>query len=794
MKRPILLILLAYICGIILREYYNFSLVFFSLISLSSLLIYALIYSVSLIKRTKNRVRPNEFGYRIFFLALILFSLFFSFLNLDRRKSKLVNGKFNLIIDIEKTNEEGKYSYGRIVKFAQGQIGLGQEEDKGFSFNLDQELMRDQRVYVNKDLDLGKRYLIYGVLDDLHFSDNFTFSYERYLKSKNIYKSLKVKKAKLIGESDDFFLKAKVGFEKMLEENLTNLGPENRDIGKAIILANDNQGLLKDMKLIGLAHLIAISGTHINIIFDLFLNLGSFFTRKRIGLASISLSILLFYAFIIDFPPAVLRAIIMTLIREISIKREEVFDPINALSLSILFILILNPYNLFSSGLILSSLASLIIYVIYPSLKKKFFSYFLWDKKIFSPILFILVLQIFLLPIQLHYFGYFSFISLISNMVIGPLFELILSALILALIFSSFMYLPYEIVLEGLFYMLNILVEFFKSLRFPSLEFYLSLYEMLAIYALMLFIVFWQDLTKDQILIGLLKKNILVFLLLFTYFYIPRFQITMLDVGQGDCFLIRYKNSTAMIDTGGSLSKERGEKMAETIKSLGLRKIDLLFLSHDDMDHTGYAEIIIDKIETGHIFSSMKIKGINTQILKSEDEILLGNMQFKIFINEGAKTDNDKSMVILLSYGSSKILFTGDIGSEDFLKGKIGKVDILKVSHHGSKTSTNMDFLKEIGPSFSMISVGYKNRYGHPSDKVLKNLESSACIIYRTDVDGAVNFNLTENKIITAKRKQDLSRVGISSWEYILILLAILTKVSLESRGKEIMLDRQLMP
>lgn len=740
-------------------------------------------------KKTKISVRSEGFGEKLFFLCLIMFSLIFSSLNLDFRKSKLLNGDFNFIVDIETNNEKGNYSYGKIVKILYGNRALGQENLKTSNFKLATEKRIAERVYINKNLELGKSYLIYGILDDIHFSDNFSFSYERYLKSKSIYKSIRVKKSKLIDISGDFFLKAKVGFGNMLEKNLRNLSPENKELAKSIILANDDQSLLKDMKTIGLAHLIAISGTHINIIFDLFLNIGSFFTRKRIYLSLVSLLILFFYAFIIGFPPAVLRAIIMTLIREIAIKKEEVFDPVNALSSSILLILILNPYNLFSSGLILSSFASLTIYIIYPRLKKKFFSFFLWNREFFSPILFISVLQIFLLPIQLYYFGYFSFVSLISNIVIGPLFELILSILILGLIFSSFMYLPYELVLEGLFYMLNTLVDFLKSLKALSFNFHLSLYEMIATYMVIIFIVFWQDLNKNKIFLGIMKKNALIILLFLAYCSMPRFQITMLDVGQGDCFLIRYKDFTAMIDTGGSLYSKKGEKMAENIKSLGIRKIDLLFLSHDDIDHTGYASIYLRKIKVLNVFSSMKIKNVKTQILKNEDEIQFGKIKFKIYINEKAITDNDKSMVILLTYGGSKILFTGDIGSENFLRGKIGKVDILKVSHHGSKTSTNMGFLKEISPSISMISVGYKNRYKHPNQIVLNNLKSSSSEIYRTDELGAVNFNLTEKKIIAAKNKQDLLKVVLSNWEYMIILLAILAKVSMETREKEMLLE-----
>ena len=125
--------------------------------------------------------------------------------------------------------------------------------------------------------------------------------------------------------------------------------------------------------------------------------------------------------------------------------------------------------------------------------------------------------------------------------------------------------------------------------------------------------------------------------------------------------------------------------------------------------------------------------------------------RFKLqFLNTGIyDNENDNSLVAYLNYNNYKFLFMGDAGvkvEEDLIeKYNLQDIDVLKVGHHGSKTSSGKEFINEINPKYSIISVGKNNRYGHPNDSVLDNLKYSQ--IFRTDQDGSIMFKIKNNKL-----------------------------------------------
>ena len=249
--------------------------------------------------------------------------------------------------------------------------------------------------------------------------------------------------------------------------------------------------------------------------------------------------------------------------------------------------------------------------------------------------------------------------------------------------------------------------------------------------------------------------------------------ITYLDVGQGDSCLIRVFNKNVLIDTGGKIynKKEKWKQrkkeynIADNItipylKSVGVKKIDYLILTHGDFDHMGEASNLTkkfnvkkvifnndsyNKLETSFIkiLKKKKIKYYhNVEKIKLQKSVLYF-LNTKIYDNE-----NDNSNVVYTEINNYKFLFMGDAGinkERDILKKyNLQDIDVLKVGHHGSKTSSSKDFIDEINPRFSIISVGKNNRYGHPNIKVLKKLEDSK--IYRTDKDGSIMFKITNNK------------------------------------------------
>ena len=194
------------------------------------------------------------------------------------------------------------------------------------------------------------------------------------------------------------------------------------------------------------------------------------------------------------------------------------------------------------------------------------------------------------------------------------------------------------------------------------------------------------------------------------------------------------------------------------LKSLGISKIDYLILTHGDFDHCGDAKNVINKFKVKNvIFNNDGFKPLEKNIInilnkknilyyKSKD-VILPNITFlntKLFDNE-----NDNSIVTLINESGLRFLLMGDAGkdTENAIMNKyiLKDITILKVGHHGSITSSTKTFINYIKPKFSIISVGKKNRFGHPNKEVLNNLKQSK--VYRTDQDGSIMFKIKNDKL-----------------------------------------------
>lgn len=233
----------------------------------------------------------------------------------------------------------------------------------------------------------------------------------------------------------------------------------------------------------------------------------------------------------------------------------------------------------------------------------------------------------------------------------------------------------------------------------------------------------------------------------------------MLDIGQGDSIILHINKETILIDTGGNTSSTIVENTTiPTLKSLGIKKIKYLILSHGDYDHMGESINLVENFKIENvIFNTGKFNYLEQELIKklnkknipyyqnieeiSLKETTLYFLNTKLYDNE-----NDNSSVIYTKINNINILLTGDAGVdvEEELMNKYNlSIDILKVGHHGSKTSSSKEFINYINPKISLISVGENNKFNHPNKEVLNNLKNT--IIYRTDKNGSVMINLNKN-------------------------------------------------
>jgi len=253
---------------------------------------------------------------------------------------------------------------------------------------------------------------------------------------------------------------------------------------------------------------------------------------------------------------------------------------------------------------------------------------------------------------------------------------------------------------------------------------------------------------------------------------LPLMTVYYVDVGQGDAEIIQLPSGkTLLIDAGDTGSDE---EIGYYLDKLGVTTIDTVIVSHPHADHIGGMDKILNKyhvlnyMESGYattastyekVIDTVDNKNINYKEVHTGD-ILTIDPKVQIMVlnpSERANDLNDNSVVVRMIYNETSFLFTGDIDKdqEEEMKG-LNHIDILKVAHHGSDSSTFATFILRTSPSVSIISVGKDNSYGHPSIDVIKNLNTISSMVYRTDMDGTIivktdgnSYNVETTKLNT---------------------------------------------
>lgn len=592
-------------------------------------------------------------------------------------------------------------------------------------------------------LEIGNLYQIKGTL--IKPSSNTipnTFNYQEYLAKQKIYYLLDVEEINLINKTNNLFAKTKNFFNNKINSY------QSHKYLQAFILGNTSY-ITKDIKnkyqLLGISHLFAISGMHVSLLIAFL----SFFMKKanikENSAIIIKIIFLLFYAFLVNFQISIMRSILnyifMTInkIFKLKLKKEKIFFIVLCITLWF------NPFNLYNVGFQYSYLISFIL-IKYGNLIKG--NYF---KKMFITSLLAFIGS---LPLTILYNYQINWLTPIYNLIYVPLISVIVFPMsILCFIF------PY---LDNIFlYLANILekmVSITSNYTWVTILSKPSLFLIL-IYLFFIFYFFekWQ---KKQFI----KMFSLIILIIFHYninAIIPNNMIIFFDVNQGDCGLLNLNNQVLLVDTGGNYFREYYQNIIIFMKSQGFRKINYMVLTHGDYDHMGEAKKMVENFEVENvIFNCGKFNELEQELIKVLNkknipyyncikELNIGDNKLYFLNNGGYDNENDNSSIIYAKFYNYKFLFMGDAGievEEDLIrKHNLQNIDILKVGHHGSKTSSSKKFISTIKPHYSIISVGKNNRYGHPNNNVLDNLENSK--IYRTDQDGSVMFKINKNKL-----------------------------------------------
>ena len=230
-----------------------------------------------------------------------------------------------------------------------------------------------------------------------------------------------------------------------------------------------------------------------------------------------------------------------------------------------------------------------------------------------------------------------------------------------------------------------------------------------------------------------------------------KLQIIYFDVGQADSTLIMNNGKTVLIDGGNDSD---GDNLVKYIKSQKISKIDMVIVTHLHADHIGGLDDVIDSFDIGTVYmpdtvntdkqveeflDAIERKKLEYEVPKIGTKFDVGLANCEVMaINNNAKDLNNSSIVIQLNYLKQNYLFMGDSEKEVEDSRDWNKINVLKVGHHGSSSSSTEKFLNQTRPDIAIISVGLNNQYNHPSEDVLNRLKNLNTTVYRTDEDGSL--------------------------------------------------------
>ena len=568
------------------------------------------------------------------------------------------------------------------------------------------------------------------------------FNYRKYLNNNNIYYILTASEITKIKNNTKILTHYKNKLQKYINRKKAHT------YLNIFILSNKNdldKEVLNSYQVNGLSHLFSISGMHITLLLGTILKLLDKVSYNRYYKYVLLIIILIIYMYLTDFTPSILRSGIMFILLTLNKLFNFKIKTKNIIMLTFIIIVLINPYYIYNLGFQLSYLISFYL-IIFAHIINKHKNYF---KKLFITSLISFLVSF---PIIISNYYQVNLLSILINLLFVPIISYIvlpLAFITLILPTDSFLILTMDI-LEGISLSLTNINYLLLELPKPSI------YLIIIYYATITLL-----LINKKSFISLLTT---IFIHKISIDFNPNMEILFLDVSQGDSILLHYPHNkyNILIDTGGNYNYEISKNIIiPYLKSKGINKIDYLILTHGDYDHMGESINLIENFKVEKvIFNCGPCNNLEKELIKDLDkkkipyyscikELNIDNSKLYFLQTKEYDNENNNSNVIYTELNGYKFMFMGDSGIEkekDILdKYNISDIDVLKVGHHGSKTSSDKKFIDKIKPKYSIISVGKNNRYGHPNKEVLDTLNDSK--IYRTDQDGSIMFKIKKDKL-----------------------------------------------
>ena len=563
--------------------------------------------------------------------------------------------------------------------------------------------------------------------------------------SKNTYFSMKVNDIKIVEKNKNIFYKIKLYLIKRINKIKKHEYLNTFILGDS---SNIEDSILESYRINGISHLFSVSGMHITLLSTIILFILNKIKKKDINYMFVIL-FLLFYMFLTNFTPSVIRATFLFIFIILNKKLKLNLSTIKILLIILMINLLINPYNIYNIGFKFSYVISLFL-IVFNKIINRHKNYII-KVLVTSSISFLASI-----PILINNYFSINIMTIFNNIIFVPLISIIIFPFSLIVLLIPSLDFVYEFMVNILEHLSLFITGFKIEIIFSKVNIFI-----IFLYYLLIIFVLYKIYTKKY------RYIFLILVILFIHTNVNYIKnnpyITFIDVGQGDSAFINlpHNKGNILIDTGGIYNYNVSKDIINYLKSEGIKNINFLLITHGDYDHMGEAINLVENFKVEKvIFNCGEFNELEQDLIKvlykkkipyysCIKEINIEDNKIYFLNSKDYGNENDNSSVIYTELNNYKFLFMGDAGvevEEDLIeKYNLQNIDILKVGHHGSKTSSSKKFINEINPRYSIISVGKNNRYGHPNKEVLNVLENSK--IYRTDYDGSIMFKIKNNKL-----------------------------------------------
>ncbi|MGM9873593.1 MAG: ComEC/Rec2 family competence protein [Bacilli bacterium] len=578
-----------------------------------------------------------------------------------------------------------------------------------------------EKMYVYKkahEYEIGDYLSIEGEKTQLSFSKiESTFDFENYLNKKGIYSELKYKNINFKFKNPIRLKKLRNTFSNSFDENTSKF------VSNILFSTNEDEEVTTNLKEIHLSRFLNMSGLYLYSFYSLLTYVFSIFLKKKTA-KGVSLICLLFYVVVSFYKFIVIKFLFFLIFRYINeYYLNKKYSSIQITSIIGITFLIFDYTFAYQDSFIIGMLMMIITNFFNTAIRI--------NNKYIKSLLLNFLMFVSFIPFEISYYHEINLLSFIFQIFFTPVLIALINLCLLSLYGIPFQWLA-NFIYNSLSKITSILTKFKLTIYLPSI----NLFSVLLFYGLIILLAYYLYI-KHKPMIKITSLCIVSFILVISLPLKNVFseEVVFINVGQGDATLIRKKETTILIDTGGlkylDIAKD---SLIPFFKKKQIYNIDALITTHDDFDHNGGVDSLIENFKIKSTYINYKFDE-----LKINDISLYNLNRFDYLWSE----DNDSSLVINFTLMNTNFLVMGDapikIEKEIMKTFSSLDIDILRVGHHGSKTSTSDEFIKFITPKEAIISVG-SNYYGHPHKEVLDILNKNNVIIRRTDIEGSISY------------------------------------------------------